>query len=344
MEQPFAFDLNMQWYFLIGFLLTGYAVLDGFDLGVGSLHLFARKDVDRRILMNSIGPVWDGNEVWLVTAGGALFAAFPMAYATAFSGFYLAFMFLLWALIFRAVALEFRGKRQSRAWRSSWDVAFFLASSVSSLLFGVTVGNLMQGLPIGANGEFQGSLLDLLTPYPLLLGVFNVSMFTLHGSVYLYGKTDGELQQQVRGWIWRAFGAFLLLYALTTIVTLLWLPGATRNFKNFPWAWAIVLLTVLAIANIPRAIHHGYPVRALVSSGCTIAGLIFLFGVAMYPNLIVSTISTDYNLTAYNAASSPKTLAIMRLMALIGMPFVLAYTAVIYWIFRGKVKLDKTSY
>jgi cytochrome d ubiquinol oxidase subunit II len=341
---PEWLDLNLLWYFLIGVLLVGYAVLDGFDLGVGTLHLFGRNDLERRILMNSIGPVWDGNEVWLVTAGGALFAAFPKAYATAFSGFYLAFMLLLTALIFRAVALEFRSKQPWRWWREMWDVAFFLSSSLSSFLFGVAVGNMMQGLPIGPDGEYRGSFFDLLTPYPILVGAFNVSMFALHGAVYLYMKTDGELQQRVRGWIWRAFGTFLFLYVITTIVTLIQVPNSTRNFRDFPWVWAVVILTVLAIANIPRAVYLGYPVRALISSGCAMAGLIFLFGIALFPNLIISSIDPKYSLTAYTAASSQKTLGIMAIIAAIGMPFVIGYTSVIYWVFRGKVKLDKMSY
>ncbi|MGC8740846.1 MAG: cytochrome d ubiquinol oxidase subunit II [Candidatus Sumerlaeaceae bacterium] len=341
---PEWLDLNLLWYFLIGVLLTGYAVLDGFDLGVGTLHLFVKKDVERRILMNSIGPVWDGNEVWLVTAGGALFAAFPKAYATAFSGFYLAFMLLLCALIFRAVALEFRSKQPWPWWRQMWDVAFFLSSFLSSFLFGVAVGNMMQGLPIGADGDYKGTFFDLLTLYPILVGVFNVSMFALHGAIYLYMKTEGELQERIRGWIWRAFGTFLFFYILTTIVTLATVPNATYNFRYFPWVWAMVILTVLAIANIPRAVYLGYPVRALISSGCTMAGLIFLFGIALFPNLIISSIDPKYSLTAYTAASSQKTLAIMAIIAAIGMPFVLGYTSVIYWVFRGKVKLDKMSY
>ncbi|MGB9692984.1 MAG: cytochrome d ubiquinol oxidase subunit II [Candidatus Sumerlaeaceae bacterium] len=341
---PEWLDLNLLWYFLIGVLLTGYAVLDGFDLGVGTLHLFVKKDVERRILMNSIGPVWDGNEVWLVTAGGALFAAFPKAYATAFSGFYLAFMLLLFALIFRAVALEFRSKQPWPWWRQMWDVAFFLSSFLSSFLFGVAVGNMMQGLPIGADGDYKGTFFDLLTLYPILVGVFNVSMFALHGAIYLYMKTEGELQERIRGWIWRAFGTFLFFYILTTIVTLATVPNATYNFRYFPWVWAMVILTVLAIANIPRAVYLGYPVRALISSGCTMAGLIFLFGIALFPNLIISSIDPKYSLTAYTAASSQKTLAIMAIIAAIGMPFVLGYTSVIYWVFRGKVKLDKMSY
>ncbi len=337
-------DLNLLWFFLVGVLLTGYAILDGFDLGVGSLHLLTRTDHDRRILMNSIGPVWDGNEVWLVTGGGALFAAFPNAYATAFSGFYLAFMLVLFALIFRAVALEFRSKRPERGWRAFWDVSFCVASTLASLLFGVAIGNMMQGIPVGADGEFHGNLLTLLKPYPIMVGLLAVAMFAMHGALYLNLKTEGDLQQKVRGWTYRAFGTFLFVYVITTIVTLVQVPNATRNFKDFPWVWAVVGLTVLAIANIPRAVFHGMPMRAFISSCCTISGLIFLFGIAMYPNLIVSTISADYNLTAYNAASSQKTLAIMRNIAFIGLPFVLTYTVAIYWIFRGKTRLTPMSY
>jgi cytochrome d ubiquinol oxidase subunit II len=339
-----SLDLNLLWYILIGVLLTGYAVLDGFDLGVGTLHLFAKKDLDRRILMNSIGPVWDGNEVWLVTAGGALFAAFPKAYATAFSGFYLAFMLLLWALIFRAVALEFRSKQTWPWWRQTWDVAFCVSSALASLLFGVAVGNMIQGLPIGADGEYAGSFLGLLKPYPVLVGLFVVSLFAMHGAVYLHMKTEGELQQRVRGWAMRSYGVFVFFYVVTTVATLVLIPHATRNFHGFGWAWVVVVLTLAAIANIARAMSKGNSLQAFLSSSITIAGLMFLFGMVLFPNLIISSIDPAYSLTAYSAASSQKTLAIMAIIAGLGMPLVLIYTSVIYWIFRGKVKIDKMSY
>ncbi len=337
-------DLNLLWFILLGALLTGYALLDGFDLGVGLLHLSVRKDEERRILMNSIGPLWDGNEVWLVTFGGALFAAFPEAYATAFSGFYLPFVALLFALIFRAVSIEFRSKHESSAWRRGWDVAFFAASALAALLFGVAVGNSMLGLPIGADREFAGTFFDLLRPYSLLVGLFTVAVFAMHGSIYLHLKTEGELQRRVHGWMWRTFGFFLVLYILTTQVTLAAVPGALRNFKEHPLAWVIVVLNVLAVANIPRAIHQGRPFYAFISSSATIAALVFLFGVALHPNLIVSSSAPEWSLTIYNAASSTKTLGIMALIALLGMPFVLAYTFVVHWTFRGKVELGKFSY
>ena len=337
-------DLNILWFILLGVLLAGYAILDGFDLGVGIVHLAVKKDEERRILMNSIGPLWDGNEVWLVTFGGALFAAFPNAYATAFSGFYTAFMVLLFALIFRAVSIEFRGKHDSPAWRSFWDVSFCVASTVATLLFGVAVGNAMRGMPIGADMEFQGKFLGLLHPYCLLVGLFAVATFAMHGSIYLYLKTEGELQQRIREWMWRTFGFFLVLYIFTTIFTLVAMPLATHNFAEHPWVWIVVVLNVLAIANIPRAIHLRRAGYAFASSCATIAALTFLFGVALFPHLIYSSLNPEWSLTVDNAASSHKTLAIMATMAAFGLPFVLAYTSVVYWVFRGKVQLGKFSY
>ncbi|MCL5270393.1 MAG: cytochrome d ubiquinol oxidase subunit II [bacterium] len=337
-------DLNIIWFVLIGVLLIGYAILDGFDLGVGALHLFSRGDEERRALINSIGPVWDGNEVWMITAGGALFAAFPEAYATAFSGFYLAFMILLFMLIFRAAAIELRGKEPMAWWRSMWDLLFSLGSFVASILFGVAIGNMVVGIPVDARGEFAGSFLGLLKPYPLLVGIFNLSIFMMHGSVYLYLKTEGPLHEKVRGWIFKTLPFFIIMYVLTTIFTLALVPSMIANLKAYPAMWVLVVLNVLAIANIPRSIYLGQPGRAFVSSACAIAALITLFGVGVFPNMIVSSLDPANSLTIYNAASSALTLKNMLVIAIIGMPFVLAYTISIYWIFRGKVKADQFSY
>ncbi|MGD2070657.1 MAG: cytochrome d ubiquinol oxidase subunit II [Gemmatimonadota bacterium] len=337
-------DIHVFWFFTLGVLLTGYAILDGFDLGVGILHPLARGDEERRVIMNSIGPLWDGNEVWLVTFGGALFAAFPVAYAAAFSGFYVAFMLLLFALIFRAVSLEFRSKRRGRLWRGLWDWSFFGASLLAAFLFGVAVGNAMQGVPLGPDREFVGGVLDLLTPYPILVGVMVVATFAMHGSIYLFLKTEGELQLRVHGWMWRTFGFFLVAYLLTTIFTLVTVPHATENFRELPLAWIVVVLNVLAVANVPRAIHRGRPLAAFLSSAAAIAALSFLFGMALFPDMLVSSIDPAYSLTLFNAASSEATLRLMRAIAFIGMPFVLGYTVVIYWVFRGKVRLDEHSY
>jgi cytochrome bd ubiquinol oxidase subunit II len=337
-------DLNLFWFILLGVLLTGYAILDGFDLGVGILHLFVRKDEERRIFMNSIGPLWDGNEVWLVTFGGAMFAAFPQVYATVFSGFYTAFMALLFALIFRAVSMEFRSKHASPVWRGFWDVSFCAGSTLATFLFGVAVGNAMQGMPIGPDKEFQGRTTDLLRPYPLLVGCLAVATFALHGALYLYLKTEGDLQRRIHRWVWQAFGFFLVLYLFTTIFTLAEVPLATRNFRQHPWVWLVVGLNILALANIPRAVFTNRPLYGFISSCATIASLTFFFGVALFPDLVYSSLNPEWSLDVYNSASSQKTLAIMRNIALIGVPFVLAYTVAIFWVFRGKVKLGHFSY
>lgn len=337
-------DLNILWFILLGVLLAGYAILDGFDFGVGMLQPVAKTEEERRIVLNSIGPIWDGNEVWLVTFGGAMFAAFPETYATVFSGFYIAFMLVLFALILRAVSIEFRSKLESHAWRRFWDTGFFFSSLLASLLFGVAVGAAMNGVPLNERGVFVGRFIDQITVYSLLVGLMTVAMFVMHGAIFLYLKTEGELQQRIHGWMWRGFGFFLIMYVLVTIVTLVQIPRATRNFEQYPWAWIVVVLNVLAIANIPRAIAQHRPAYAFISSSATIAALVCLFGVALFPNLVTSKPTIENSLTIYNAASSHKTLVIMTIIACIGMPFVVGYTSVVYWSFRGKVELQEHSY
>ncbi|MGA2751536.1 MAG: cytochrome d ubiquinol oxidase subunit II [Verrucomicrobiota bacterium] len=339
-----SLDLNTTWFILIGVLFTGYAMLDGFDLGVGALHLFVKKDEERRLMVNAIGPVWDGNEVWLVTGGGALFAAFPNVYATVFSGFYLAFALLLVALIFRAVAIEFRSKQPMRWWRQMWDVGFSVGSIVSSLLIGVAMGNIAWGIPLDEDGEFAGSFWSLLGPYPLLLGVTTVSLFMMHGAIYALMKTEGELHDRLRGWINNTIIFFIMCYAVTTMATLLYVPQMAARVRANPWLFSITLVNMLAIANVPREIHYGRDWRAFVSSCVAMIALMGLFGLEMYPNLVLSNPLPGNSLNIHNAASSQKTLGIMLTMALIGVPAVLAYTVSVYWIFRGKVKLDKMSY
>lgn len=337
-------DLEIFWFILIGILLAGYAFLDGFDLGVGIVFYAAHTDRERRVFMNSIGPIWDGNEVWLVTFGGALFAAFPNVYATSFSAFYLPFMLLLVCLIFRAVSMEFRSKVTSPSWRKAWDFAFFASCTVASFLFGVAVGNSMVGLPIGASGEFQGNLGHLLSFYPLLVGCLVVALFALHGSVYLFLKTEGDLQQRLRPLMWKSFGIFLVLYLMATIVTLVTIPQAVAPFRQLGPAWIAVFVSILALGNIPRALYLNRPGQAFLSSGATILSLTALFGAALFPNMMVSSISPEYNLTIYNSASSQATLTLMRNIAFLGLPFVLSYSAAVYWVFRGKVRLDDMSY
>lgn len=337
-------DYATLWFVLLMFLLMGYAILDGFDLGVGILHLFTRDDADRRIVLNSIGPLWDGNEVWLVTFGGALFAAFPEAYATLLSGFYLPVMILLLGLVGRAISLEFRSKSKAKLWRSYWDVSFFLSSFTVTFLFGVALGNVVRGIPLGADHEYAGDLLGLLNPFALSVGVLAVAGAAMHGAIFLYLKTEGALAKRVHGWMWKTFFVFAVAYVGVSIFAVVSLPHATANFERWPWAWVIVGLNVLAVANIPRAIHQGRPGYAFVSSACTIAALTFLVAMAVFPNLVRASTQAAYSLDIHTAASSPATLKLMALIALIGLPLVMTYTGIVYWVFHGKVKLGENSY
>jgi cytochrome d ubiquinol oxidase subunit II len=337
-------DLNTLWFLLVGVLMMGYAILDGFDLGVGILHPFVRDERDKRLVLNSIGPLWDGNEVWLVTFGGALFAAFPEVYATILSGFYLPVMVILFSLIGRAISLEFRSKSHSPRWRAWWDFSFFLSSLTVTFVFGVALGNVVQGFAIGPDREYAGTLLDLLRPLPLAVGALTVAGAAMHGSIYLHLKTEGELQRRVAGWMWRTFFVFAAAYGVVSTMAVLLVPHATANFERWPAAWIVVVLNVLAVANIPRAIHRGSAGWAFVSSCCTIAALTFLVAMALYPDLAISSVDPAYSIDIWSGASSEGTLRIMMVVALIGMPLVATYTAIVYWVFRGKVKLDEHSY
>ncbi len=337
-------NLNIVWFALVGVLLAGYAILDGFDLGVGSLHLLTKKDQDRRVFLNAIGPVWDGNEVWLVTGGGALFAAFPHVYATVFSGFYTAFMLLLFVLIFRAVSIEFRSKRESVKWRSAWDVAFSISSIIIPLLMGVALGNIIAGIPLDSNHEAFLNLLHLLNPYSLLVGITTVALFMMHGAIFLMVKTEGELQDTVKRWVNNTFIFFVICYLVVTVVTFIFVPHITENFRNYPVLFIIALLNLLSIANIKREMHFKKYFRAFLSSSVNISLLLVIFAVGMFPNLVLSIPNPENSLNIYNASSSERTLYTMFIIALIGFPLVIAYTASIYWVFRGKVKMDATSY
>jgi len=338
------FDLNTIWFVLVGVLFTGYAMLDGFDLGIGALHLFTKDEQERRVMLNSIGPVWDGNEVWLVTGGGALFAAFPNVYATVFSGFYLALILLLASLIFRAVAIEFRSKQPMRWWRQMWDVGFSAGSTLSSLLIGVALGNIAWGVPIDNQGEFAGTFVGLLKPYPLLVGVTTVALFMMHGAIYGAMKTEAALHDKLRLWAMNSIIFFVVCAVTLTMATLLFVPHLSARVRETPWLFSIALVNMLSIANIPREFHHGRDWRAFLSSCAAIITLMALFAVNSYPNLVYSLPNPENSLTIYNAASSPKTLGIMLVIAAIGVPVVITYTVCIYWIFRGKVKVDRMSY
>jgi cytochrome d ubiquinol oxidase subunit II len=336
-------DLHVLWFVLLGVLLMGYAILDGFDLGVGILHPLVRGDHERRLVLNSIGPLWDGNEVWLVTFGGALFAAFPEAYATVLSGFYLPVILVLLSLVGRAISIEFRSKSRSRLWRAYWDFSFFLSSLVATLVFGVALGNVVGGIPLSPQGHYTGGLSGLFQPFALAVGLLAVAGAAMHGALYLQLKLEGALRQQVRRWAWGAFFAFVGLNAVVAVMALRGVPHLLVNFERWPVVWAMPVLVALALANIPRGLVRGKPGQAFASSCCAIAGLTFLAAAALYPNVVVSTSGTP-SLDVWRAAASESTLALMAIIAAIGMPLVATYTATVYWVFRGKVKLDETSY
>lgn len=337
-------DLNTIWFCLIGVLITGYAILDGFDLGVGVLHLFARGDMERRINMNAIGPVWDGNEVWLLTAGGALFAAFPPVYATVFSGFYVALMLLLAALIFRAVSLEFRSKVDSPGWRKLWDWSFGLGSLLPAILFGVAIGNILRGVPIDADGTYLGSFIGLLNPYAIVVGLLSLVMFVMHGALYMALKTDGNLRNRMSQWASGAWITFIVIYVLATMYT--FFEAAYLLDGNFskPLFWVFLVFLLAAIAYMPIALKSGKYFRAFISSSATIVCMVGLAAVSMYPKIVPSSINLAHSLTVYNASSTPRTLTVMLVIALIGMPVVIGYTWYIYRAFKGKTVITEESH
>lgn len=332
-------DLNLIWFILIGVLLGGYAILDGFDLGVGIIHPVLRGEKERNVAIKAIGPLWDGNEVWLVTFGGALFAAFPEAYATIFSGFYLPVMLLLFCLILRAVSIDFRNKTDATFWKLFWDGGFFVSSLLATFVFGVAAGNLIRGIPIDERGDYQGATLELFGVYPVSVGILAVSVFALHGVIFLFLKSTAPVQKRLAGWLWHCWGLFLVCYILVSMATLIEHPQVVDNVKAIPWASGVVVLNVVAIANIPRCVFNHRYGQAFISSCLNIACLVFLFCVAIFPNLVVSTTEAD-SLTIYNAASSQGTLWLMLIIATLGAPLVISYTVIIYWTFRQPIELE----
>ena len=338
-------ELQFVWFSIFVVLATGYAILDGFDLGVGMLHLFSKEDEERRIMLNSIGPVWDGNEVWLVTAGGALFAGFPAVYAVLCSAFYVPVMVLLTGIIFRAVAIEVRSKRPMAWWRWTWDFLFSFASFLIALALGAAVGNLIRGIPLDANQEFIGDLNSLLHPYAILIGIFTVVLFFMHGTIYVLMKTEGAFHDKMRLWVNPSIITYIICYATVTMATLIYMPHMVDAIKERPIFFLVALLNMLAIANIPREIHLGRDGRAFACSCLNIVFLMMLYALGSYPNVVRAINDPQgLSLTIYNSSSSEMTLGILLIIALVGMPMVLAYTFAIYWIFHGKVKLDSTSY
>jgi cytochrome d ubiquinol oxidase subunit II len=330
--------LQNVWYLLIGVLFAGYSVLDGFDLGVGVLFPFlAKNEEEKRTLIAAIGPVWDGNEVWLLAAGGALFAAFPLAYATVFSGFYLALMLVLFSLILRAVSLEFRAHDPAR--RGLWEAIFVGSSFLPALLFGVALGNVVGGVPLDARTEYAGSFFTLLRPLPLAFGVIGLCVFLLHGSAYAALKTTGALRERARKAAKPlAAGVFIALFLAFIFV---WI-NIPKAFDRVP-SWIIGDVVCLFCALFLIALKKGKDGRAFVFSSAIFLGLWGIVGAIHYPNLVRAT-DPALSLTLANASSSPLTLKVMLIIALVGMPIVVGYTIFAYRVFKGKVEPGGEGY
>jgi cytochrome d ubiquinol oxidase subunit II len=336
-------ELQTVWFILIGVLFTGFFLLEGFDYGVGILLLFLGKDdIERRLIINSIGPVWDGNEVWLITAGAAMFAAFANWYATMFSGFYLALVLMLLALIVRGIAFEFRSKDERPSWRTLWDWMIFVGSLVPALLWGVAFANVVRGVPIDAEMQYVGGFWNLLNPYALLAGLAAVSAFALHGATFLGLKTKDELLE-------RAEKAAAQLWLPTVVLVLAAMIAgifATDIFSQrgaLLWVVAAAACVALLAAGwFIRARRHGW---AFIMSSLTITLTCVTVALGLYPRLMVSSLNPEWNLTIYNASSSEYTLRVMGIIVLIFLPIVLIYQGWSYWVFRKRIgREDELEY
>ena len=338
-------SLNDVWFGLFLAIVAGYLILDGFDMGVGMLLLpLAHDDRERRTFLNSIGPVWDGNEVWLVLAGGVLFAVFPLAYASLFSGLYLAFMLVLLVMILRTVALEFRSKEPGPRWRTAWDAVFAASSLGLALLLGVAFGNIVAGLPVDANGDISISLIDLLSPFALLVGITTAAMFAVQGGIYLLLKTDGVLHDRIARTVPRLMILFFALNTLVVVAMVLYQQQITQRYVDDIWPIVFPAAALAALGGAWLSVRRDQAFRAFICFSGTIALLILSGGMGLYPNLIVSTIEPANSLTIYTAASAENTLAVALIIAVIGIPFVLLYTAGVYYIFRGKTEVEPHGY
>jgi cytochrome bd ubiquinol oxidase subunit II len=346
--------LGIIWFVLVGVLFAGYAVFDGFDLGVGALYPFLGKsEEDKSVMRASVGPVWDGNEVWLLTAGGALFAAFPAVYATVFSGFYLALMLVLFALIFRAVSFEFRA--HDPAWGGVWDWAFTIGSALPALLFGVAVGNIVLGVPLTNGGEFAGNFFSLLgiwhgfNPFTLIIGVLGLTMILTQGAVWLALKSEGDLYKRTVAMRSTLAWVFTAMVVVATAATALFAKAAFAKVTGSPVGWVFVALLVISIAYGRIAMNGGKDRAAWYSISLSAVALVGIWTASIFPYLVPSlgpgpSLAISDGVNAVGTASSQLTLTVMLIIALIGVPLVLFYMFLVYRAFKGKVVLDGEGY
>ncbi|MGW2015826.1 cytochrome d ubiquinol oxidase subunit II [Streptomyces sp. NPDC001927] len=323
-------ELHNVWFVLIAVLWIGYFFLEGFDFGVGVLtKLLARDRTEKRVLINTIGPVWDGNEVWLLTAGGATFAAFPDWYATLFSGFYLPLLIILVCLIVRGVAFEYRAKRPEENWQRNWEEAIFWTSLIPAVLWGVAFGNIVRGVKIDAEKEYVGTFFDLLNPYAILGGLVTLALFTFHGTVFAALKTVGDIRARAR--------SLALKLGLVTAVLALGFLIWTQADKGDGWSLGAMLVAVVALVGAIGAIKVGREGWSFALSGITIAAAVAMLFFTLFPNVMPSSLNPEWSLTVTNASSSPYTLKIMTWCAAIATPLVLLYQGWTYWVFRKRI-------
>ncbi|QQC90297.1 cytochrome d ubiquinol oxidase subunit II [Streptomyces alfalfae] len=323
-------QLHDIWFVLIAVLWIGYFFLEGFDFGIGVLtKLLARNRVEKRVLINTIGPVWDGNEVWLLTAGGATFAAFPEWYATLFSGFYLPLLLILVCLIVRGVAFEYRAKRPEEQWQTNWEHAIFWTSLIPAVMWGVAFGNIVRGVEIDAHKEYVGSFFDLLNPYAILGGLVTLTLFTFHGAVFASLKTVGDIRVRAR----KAALGLGLVTAVLALGFLLWTQADKGDGKSL----IAMVVAVLALLGAIVAIKAGREGWSFALSGVTIAAAVAMLFLTLFPNVMPSSLNEEWSLTVTNASSSPYTLRIMTWCAVIATPVVLLYQGWTYWVFRKRI-------
>jgi cytochrome d ubiquinol oxidase subunit II len=327
-------ELTTVWFILIAVLWIGYFVLEGFDFGVGILtKVLARDEVEQRVLINTIGPVWDGNEVWLLVAGGATFAAFPEWYATLFSGFYLPLFLILVSLIFRNVAFEYRGKRPEANWKAWWDRAIFVGSLLPAVLWGVAFGNIVRGVDIDADKEYVGSFFDLLNPYAILGGLVTLTLFVTHGAVFVSLKTTGDIRVRARALAFKTG----LAAAVIAVAFLAWTASQRSDAEHFGWFLALAALAAVSLVAALAAVRAGREGWAFLGTAATLAFAVAGLFVSLFPNVMPSTLDPTYSLTTANASSTPYTLKIMTWFAAIFTPIVLAYQSWSYIVFRRRI-------
>lgn len=335
-------DLNTVWFIIISVLFIGFFFLEGFDFGVGMLvPLLTKDDTERRVLINSIGPFWDANEVWLISAGATMFAAFPNWYATLFSGFYLALYFMVLALIGRGVAFEFRGKVSNAKWRTTWDWIIFFGSLLPPLLWGIALANLMRGVPIDSHMNYVGGFFNLLSPYALVCGITVMMLFLLHGALFVTIRTPSAIQEKASAFAMKIGGITTALLFLFVILTYFQTDIFTRLGVDPGPVPIAAGLTLISVRFLIRAKRYAW---AFAMTGTTIVLSTITVFMGLYPRVMISSLNPDWSLTVYNAASNPYSLRVMTIVAITVIPLVFAYQAWSYWVFRQRVKLEHLDY